>query len=187
MNVYTSTYCPRFKVFGLALFFLVLSAFKLLAQSSEYDLKAFFLWKIAEYIEWPEEKNKSKEFIIGVIGENPFNNILETVYVGDKRKIKGKPVVIKYFKEVSNIGDCHILFISNSESSELFSILEQLANRSILTVADSENFGRMGVNINFFNKDGSIKFELNEESVKLSGLKVDYRLRNIAQLVKTKK
>ncbi len=45
------------------------------AQLSEYDVKAVFLSRIAEYIEWPEQadaEEDSEPFVIAVIGENPF-------------------------------------------------------------------------------------------------------------------
>ncbi len=157
-----------------------------LALTGEYDVKAVSLSKIAKYIEWPEKADmvdESKPFVIAVFGRNPFGTILDHIYVSGKKKIKNKNVVIHYLTEVGQIDQCHILFISGSEEKRLDKILSRTKGKAILTFGDTKNFGEKGVHFNFYKTKDTIKFELNESSVAVEGIVVDYRLRNFSKIV----
>ena len=58
------------------------------AQPGEYDIKAVFIGKIAQYIEWPADTgmiDANKPFVISVLGKNPFKTILEDMYLAEGR------------------------------------------------------------------------------------------------------
>ncbi len=53
-------------------------------------MKAVLLSKIAHYFEWPDEsifKKDKKAFIIGIYGNNSFEDILNDVYSKDNKKM----------------------------------------------------------------------------------------------------
>lgn len=175
----------RLLLFLLILLVMCTAPYRISAQTSE-DFKAVLLSKITQYIEWPENANltdQSKPFIITVIGKNPFGSLLEDLYLSNGQKIKNKYVEIHYIKEIHEIDQCNILFISNSEEKRLMDILYYTKGKPILTISDTKNFGEKGVNINFFISNNRTKFELNETSITNNGFRVDYRLRNIAKIV----
>src|ERR1700741_2864128 len=55
------------------------------ADPSEYELKAVFIYNFIKFTEWPAAKlGKSDEpFIIGILGKDPFSGALEKVVEGD--------------------------------------------------------------------------------------------------------
>ena len=78
------------------------------SQSTESEMKAVAFQKLSLFIDWPGkafEKN-DKEFIIAVIGKNPFENKLEEIY--KNVRIKDRPVRIEYFRDVKQIERCQI-------------------------------------------------------------------------------
>lgn len=157
-----------------------------IAQTKEYDIKSVLIGKISQYLEWPDQSemdNNSEPFIIAILGENPFVNVFEDVYKSGEQKIKNKNVEIRYFTEIDQIENCHILFISSTEKNKLVEILSYIKGKSVLTVGDTKNFGDNGVHINFYIHKNKIRFELNESSITDEGFNVDYRLRKSAKIV----
>lgn len=155
-----------------------------LSIEKEYKVKAVFLERFTRFVEWPEDANMddpSMPFIICVIGNNPFKEILEQAY--EKRMILGKPVEIRYISNPKDITPCHLLFISSSMKLRLEEILSYTNGKSILTVGDTEGFAEKGIQINFYFQEESTRFSINETAVRNSPLKMDFRLLQYARIV----
>ena len=150
-------------------------------QENEYLLKAGFMEKFARFTTWP--KQNKPEFNIMVIGESPFNGTLKSFY--RSLTIKNRNVKIKYVKQLQEIQNPDILFISSSENKRLDEILEYTKHKPILTIADTEGFAKRGVHINFYETEqATLHFKINAKAVKQSGLKIDALLLSYANIVK---
>ena len=153
-------------------------------QAEEYQLKAAFLERFTRFIDWPngsDVENSSRPFVIGVLGENPFDEILEEIY--SKQKIKNKYVKTIYISEISEINKCNLVFISKSYQKKIQQVISYTKNKPILTVSDSKDFAKKGVLINFIIKDNKLRFEINGNAVKQSGLKISHLLMQQAIVV----
>lgn len=156
----------------------------LAAQDQEYTVKAIFLEKFLDYIDWPEESgiaDTSSPFVLAVIGDNPFGTLLDDLFAG--QKIKNKKAEIRYLKTPEQINDCHLLFISRSMKNKLSSIMSQVKGKPILTVGDTPGFAESGVHINFKIDGRKTRFELNAEAVKRTDFTIKYNLIRAATLV----
>src|SRR5260370_10485013 len=78
----------------------------------EYEIKAHCLCLFGQYIEWPRgtAPGASDEFIIGVLGKDPFDNHLKKAAAG--RKVEGKKIVLRHFKTIDEYQPCPILFLA---------------------------------------------------------------------------
>ena len=153
----------------------------------EYTIKAAFMGKFPQFIQWPDKSgmtDTSKPFVIGVIGEDPFGSILEKCYAGKNRKIKNKKVKIKYVKSLEEIPGCHLLFISRSVENDLLKILSITKNKPILTIGETQGFAQKGVHINFYISQKRIRFEINPLAIRESSLSVDSLLLEFAKTIK---
>lgn len=162
-------------------------------SAEEYQLKAVWVGKFPDFIDWPEEcgiNDRTKPFIIKVMGKNPF----DTKYKGKRidwlreiykeQLVRGKKVEIQYISALEEISGCHLLFISNSERKRLEEILEIAAKYPILILSDTEGFAKRGVYINIFIDRGSIRFEINETAIRESKLsRINPRLLGYATIV----
>lgn len=168
----------------VSLFLVLFLPVVILAQVSEYNVKAVLLERLTLFIEWPEESavnDTSQPFILGIIGENPFGSILEQIY--SNQKIKDKKVEIRYISKINEIPGCHLLFISKSEKKALSNILSFTREKPILTIGDTKNFAERGVLINFYIFENKIRFEINELESQKSRLFMSYRLLKAAKIV----
>jgi len=160
----------------------------LYCQVDESIVKAAFLERFTRFVEWPEEtgiNDSTKNFVIGIYGESDWQNIIEEVYKFDQIKIKNKNIEIRYLKKISDVEKLHLLLISSSED-ELHQILKVTMDKPILTVSNSEGFAEKGVLINFFVKEGKVRFEINEKAVHKSKLVMSYLLLRMAKIVNPK-
>jgi hypothetical protein len=147
---------------------------------AEYRVKAELLERFTRFVEWPSGAGRA-DFVIGVVGRNPFHTYLDEL--ASSRRIKGKTVRIQQIRGAADVTSCDILFIAASERAALPAILGQVGARPILTVGDTEGFATSGVAINFYNVGETVRFEINEAALSRHGLRASSKLLKLARLV----
>lgn len=153
------------------------------AQSREYLLKAGYIEKFTHFIEWPEsEKNADSIFRIAVIGDSNFEPALNEIF--GKVKVKGQRTEIRHVSTIEEVENCRILVISGPIMN-LDEVLNYTTGKQILTISESKGYGRKGVIINLFVVDNYIRYEINQNSLQKSGLKMSSLLLNTALIVKS--
>lgn len=154
--------------------------------AQEYELKAAYLERFTRFIEWSPDSDiniTSKPFLITVLGENPFGDILNKTY--STQKIKEKKVILKYISNIDDLGNCHLLFIAPSAKGQVKKIIKALQNKPIVTVSQSPGMAVQGVMINLYNEDNTIRYEINNKAFRKAGLKVSHLLLQKARIVDT--
>ena len=150
----------------------------------EYDLKAAFLSNFARFVQWPEDVSESppSPIIIGVLGKDPFGDALDAAVEG--KTIHGRSLIIKRFRTLKDVEECHILYISHSEKKRLPLILKGLEDTSMLTVGDTGHFAHLGGMIRFFREEDRIRLEINLDAAEKEGLKLSSNLLNLARIMR---
>ncbi len=74
-------------------------------------IEGAFLYVFGKYITWPADSIQAKnpQFVIGILGEDPFGPILEKMVAG--KKVRGKEVVVTTYTRLADTRNCHILFV----------------------------------------------------------------------------
>ena len=152
-------------------------------QASEYQVKAEDIERFTRFIDWPAGSEGHSTFLIGVVGENPFNGYLDKMAA--QYRIKNRPVEIRAITDFSQIDSCQLVFICGTERDRLRRILMHTESKPILTVGDTAGFAQQGVIINFYNAGDKVRFEMNEAAIERSGLRVSAKLLKLARLVAT--
>ncbi len=150
---------------------------------SEYQLKAVFLFNFTQFVTWPTDAFPSAgaPLVIGVLGDDPFGSDLDAVVVGER--VGGRRLVVRRYRDVSDIKDCQVLFIDRSESGALRKIVDALRGRSILTVSDIDGAAENGVIIGLVLEQGHVHMRINLAAARASGLALSSQLLRPAQLV----
>jgi YfiR/HmsC-like len=151
--------------------------------ASEYGLKAAYLEKILDYVQWPESSaNRSTDvFEIVILGDNPFGTILENIF--RDRQVNGNSIEIRYLTKLSAINTPDVLFVANSETDQLSNILKAIKGKPVFLVGDTEGYCENGVFFNFYKEAEYLRFELNEQALKAAGFSVSFHLVRIARIV----
>lgn len=150
---------------------------------SENQVKAKYLYNFARFVDWPDEvfPDDKTPITIGVICEDPFGIDLNKTVEG--KRINGREFRIKRFDQLEHMEYCHILFIGSCSRDVRYRILNELKVMPVLTVGDADRFASDGGMINFIEVDEDIRFEINNEAVKRSGLVLSPRILKMATIV----
>jgi hypothetical protein len=159
---------------------LLLGSEKVRAQAIdevEAKVKSAFLLNFARYVEWPDT-NSANPIVIGVLGVDPFGRHLDSTVEG--KTVERRPVHLKRSQNVSDLADCHVIFISASERTRLATILAHIGDKRILTVSDMDGFTAGGGMIQLKKKQNTMRFDINREAAEKVHLKISSKLLKLA-------
>ena len=150
---------------------------------TEYEVKAAFIYNVAKFVEWPDERASDARNTINfcVFGADPFGKTLSSI---EGRIVRGKKMQTKPVRSLREARDCHMLFISASEKEQLPRILATVKGLPVLTIADASGFAQQGVMINFYMEQNKVRFEVNEDKAKDSKLSISSQLLKLARIVR---
>jgi hypothetical protein len=151
------------------------------SQTEIQKAQSIFIYNFTRLIEWPESY-KTGDFVIGIFGNSDIFGELETYTAG--KKVVVQNIVVKKFKDVSEIDKCHILFVSYSKTSALPDVLKKTESSPTLVIGERKNFINEGGGIGFILLDDKLKFELNVPAATRNGLKINSKLQEMALTVK---
>ena len=153
------------------------------AKVLAYQVEAVFLFNFTQFVDWPPASFPDGEapIVIGILGDDPFGAYLDETVRGEK--VDRRPLVVRRWRHGEDIGDCHVLFVSRSESDRLDQIVEGLKGRSILTVGDDGAFIRHGGMVRFVTESDRVKVHINAQAVRASGLTISSKLLRVAEVV----
>lgn len=162
--------------------FLLFASVVLMAadQTGIPKAQAMFVYNFSRLIEWPANY-KVGNFVIGVLGNSTIYNELVAFTAGKKAGTQDISVV--KFKDVSEIANCHILFVSFGKSGDLGSVSAKVSGQSTLIIGEKAGFIEQGGAINFIIVEDKLKFQLKSANATRHGLKVSSSLENMAILV----
>ncbi len=155
------------------------------AVPTEYQVKAVFIYNFSRFVDWPSGvfTAPNEPFVIGVLGSDPFGSRLDEAVRGEQ--VDQHPLIVRRFSDVTQIGDCRILFIDRSEDAHLGQILTTLDHHSVLTVSDLDDASARGVMIQLATQDSHVRLRINVDSARAAGLTISSNLLRLAQIVRT--
>lgn len=165
------------KVALLVLFFSTIAS---IGYAQNYKLRTVVVYSFTRYVVWPDGHNTG-DFEIKVLGDSPF--VEELNVMAQSKKVGDRPIKVSKVTSISGIGNCHILVVPASKSSELASVLQAVEGKSVLVVTEEPGMGQKGSDVNFIDRDGKLAFELNQNSINKRKLKVSTELTRLAILI----
>lgn len=155
----------------------------LASPTPEYQVKAAFLFNFSQFVSWPPRAFGSARapIVIAVLGQDPFGPDLDAMVNGEH--VDGRPLLVRRYRDLSEVDGCHILFIDRSESAQLPEIVRALRGRAILTVSDIEGSAESGVMIDLVTQNHHVRMHVNLAAARASGLTVSSQLLRLAQII----
>jgi hypothetical protein len=156
------------------------------SNSSEYLIKAGFIFNFAKFVDWPPTTfaQPDSPIVIGILGTDPFGAIIDQI-VQDK-KIGGRGFVVKRLKwgtDLKDLKECKILFVGASERIHIDELVQIVRGLPILTVGETPGFAEHGGVIRFVLEDNRVRFEVNVEAARQAGLTISSRLLTLARII----
>jgi YfiR/HmsC-like len=159
---------------------------QVLAQApafDEYQVKAAFLFNFAKFVEWPPDAFSSADEPIGicVLGQNPFGSVLEETVRG--KVVRHRTFGVLQNPDAQHVSKCHIVFVSASEGKRSL-VLEELKNKRVLTISETDGVNWGGGVIGLSLKDGRVRIEIDPAAAERAGLRISSKLLSLAEIKK---
>lgn len=153
------------------------------ARVTEQSIKAAYLYKFADYVEWPDGvfASESEPLTIGVHGADFLASELREMTA--ERTVGGRPINVRSIRAVDELADIHILFVSAQSARSLPLLVNAARTYSVLMVTESGDALERGSVINFHPVDQRIRFDVSLESADRNRLKLSARLLAVADHV----
>jgi YfiR/HmsC-like len=156
------------------------------SNSSEYLIKAGFIFNFAKFVDWPPTTfaQPDSPIVIGILGTDPFGAIIDQI-VQDK-KIGARGFVVKRMKwgtDLKDLKECKILFVGASERVHIDELVQIVRGLPILTVGETPGFAEHGGVIRLVLEDNRVRFEVNVDAARQAGLTISSRLLTLARII----
>lgn len=146
---------------------------KLNTDTQEYELKAAFIYRFIDYVEW-NKNNNLKTFEIAVLSESPITEML--IEIGRDKKAKNKNMDVREYYDLNDIDFCNILFVSKNYNSPIETVISKFGDKNVLIITEQSGYCAKGAQINFSVFGNKLKFEVNLNAAKRAGLKISSQL-----------
>jgi hypothetical protein len=144
----------------------------------EYKVKAAFLLNFAKFITWPTENASTTTFPLCIVGTDLFGEALTGI---ETQAIGGKKIQLRFpATTAKDLGQCRMLFVSQSEQQNVSRILSLIDGKPVAAVSDVEGFADAGGIFEFRDIRGRLSFIINNSSAKKQGLGISSSLLNLA-------
>lgn len=155
----------------------------------ENQVKATYLYKFTNYIDWPTTAFSQPDtpFTIGVIGSDDIAAKLKSLIEAEGHMMNNRNIEVIVIKPNTSMTNIQILFIGKLDGAGIKSMLNIVQARPVLTITESVEGLDDGSIINFITDDNRVRFEVSIVHAERSGLKISARLLKVAKKVETAK
>ena len=163
----------------LAIGFMLASSGVLAQATTEYRVKAGFLYNFITFTEWPARVGSP--LTLCVYGENPFGDELDALR---GKTVSGRSLAIRSVDNLDELKVCRVVFVANSAINSLPRILDALQGESVLIVTDTRGALDSGAGINMELRQNKIAFEVNLSAIRRAQLNLSSKLLRLASEVR---
>jgi len=149
----------------------------------EAQVKAAYIYRFAEYIEWPATTiaDRTAPWTIGVVAADRVSAELNQLRL--TRRIGGRAVAVRTMQPGDPVSGIQMLYVGSLDGARLKEVLDAVPAQGVLSITDGEDALAAGGMISFVQVDRRIRFDVSIAHAERSGLKVSARLLAVAHKV----
>lgn len=153
------------------------------AEALERRVKAAFLYRFLEYVEWPAGAgDPSAPFVIGTLAADEMATEVQATTAG--RSHRGRPIVVQPLRPGDALAGVHMLFVPAAQRARLSEVARAAVPRGVLVVSEGEGAIAHGSAIAFRVIEGRVRFEVALDAAERGGLRLSSRLLSVAYAVR---
>jgi hypothetical protein len=152
------------------------------AGHSEDSVKAAYLYRFTQYIEWPRSPASAEPFTIAVMNAPGVAEELERLL--PDHPIKNAVAQVRAITRISDLGNAQMLYLGAAPPSRLRSLIESIAFGPVLLVTDNQEGLEMGSVLNFVTVENRVRFEVSLTAADKSRFRISAELLAVAARVR---
>jgi hypothetical protein len=149
------------------------------AGAPEYGIKAAYIYKFMNFVEWPQAGAANGPITLCVAGKDPFGRILDQGFQG--KRLGERVIVIQRVSELRLARGCQILFVGPISEKEYRVLQKEIQGAPVLSVSDDVEPPSRDATIVFRNVCGRILFDIRAEAARASGIEISSQLLKLAR------
>lgn len=166
---------PSLALLGLALAFSPAAA----QPVSEADVKAAYLFNFTRFVDWPAgTPGATQPFKLCVVADRRMTALIEQTMAGEEVKDRSSQTMVP--SSVDDARRCQILYVGRGHLGRARALLAGVRDQPVLTVSDGDRFAAGGGMIQFVREEENVRFIVNLEAARASGLAISSRLLRVA-------
>ncbi len=151
--------------------FLVVLSSAAKAQMAQFQ--ALYIYNFAKNIGWPAE-DAQNDLVVTVIGDNELVDELNKL--AQTKKIGARKVSVKGASSVSGLPKSDIIFLGESMSSQIASLVANQKGKKALIVSGKSGLCANGAGVSFVMVGSKLGFEISNNNITAGGLQVSQKL-----------
>jgi hypothetical protein len=145
----------------------------------ENQLKAAYLLNFVKFIEWPSLA-AGDALNVCFLGAS---SVYEVLSVGlDGKRVNGRALTAREIPSGTQVSGCHVVYADANKSQEL-NLTSQDPRLPVLTVSDAKKFALNGGVIELFTDSNRLRFIINIDNARRSGLRIGSGLLQLATVI----
>ena len=152
----------------------------------EYQVKAAFIDRFLNFVEWNGAKAGGDTLVIGIVGDAPMAEAIRTAEAGSG----SRHLAVRTSGAPQDLAAaCHVIFVSATIDGAPRSAHPQwgdtawTATHQVLTVGEDDAFTASGGVIGFYTEDDRLRFAVSEGAMAQAGLVIGSKLLRLAKIV----
>jgi hypothetical protein len=169
---------------AVALLLAIAAAVGVHAQPSSFErkLKAAFVSKFPQFVEWPQAAAGSPARIDVCVGlPDPFGADIDDLVSGQTPG--GRQMVARRVEAEQDLDGCRVLYVGVRPGGHLHPLLRRASSLPILTVSDDPHFLDDGGIVRLRIVAGRVRFDINAAAARRVGLRISSQLLQLAASV----
>jgi hypothetical protein len=148
---------------------------------SEDAVKAAYLYRFTQYIEWPEAASSAEPFTIAVLDAPGVAAELRRIL--PNHPIKNSAAQVREIVRAQDVGSAQMIYIGSAQIDRVRNVIVALAARPVLVVTDAEQGLAAGSIVNFVMLEHRVRFEVSLTAADRSQLRISAELLGVATRV----
>ncbi len=150
--------------------------------SDEYRLKAAFVYRFPQFVEWPDVAVRDARTLdVCVLDPNPFGSDLEQLVSGETAA--GRPLRVRTVSGPEALSGCHVLF-AGGHGQATAQVVKAVSDHPVLTIGETEHFLDDGGIIVLRIVGRRVRFDVSSTNARKAGLRIDPQLLSLAAVVR---
>lgn len=150
------------------------------AKAQMAQFQALYIYNFAKNISWPAE-DAQNELVVTVIGDNDL--VSELSKLAQTKKIGSRKVTIKESATVNGLAKSDIIFLGESKSSQIASLVANQKGNKTLIVSGKKGLCANGAGVSFVMNGAKLGFEISNSNISAGGLQVSQKLLQLGTAV----
>ena len=153
------------------------------SDSSMKQIKAIYLGKMLNFVEWPDGAFSARSEAIRFCVEGDpllgfaLTQELKSTTIGERR------VEVRRVQKEQDLKGCHALFVGGTDGKHIAKVLESVRGTNVLTFGEAAKFLEAGGVVQLSYEKSAIRLGVNLAAARNAGLKMDARLLELAKRV----